>query len=121
MELDLTPAADKTILNADAALLTRAVENLLQNSARHNPSPVHVCVKAEQAENALCITVADDGTGCPPAVLLALRTGKTGENTPHILGLHVVEQIVQAHGGTAAFTQNTPHGAKAVLTLPVAP
>ena len=121
VELDLTPDADKAILNADAALLTRAVENLLQNSARHNPGPVHVCVKAERAENALHIMIADDGTGCPPAVLLALHTGETGENTPHILGLHVVEQIIQAHGGTAAFTQNTPHGTKAVLTLPVAP
>lgn len=60
-----------------------------------------------------------DGTGYPPAVLHALQTGEAGENTPHILGLHVVEQIIRAHGGTAAFARNAPRGAKAVLVLPV--
>ena len=68
----------------------------------------------------LVITVSDDGTGYPPAVLTALQTGETGENTPHILGLHLVEQIVAAHGGQTAFSRNQPHGAKAVLTLPLA-
>ena len=68
----------------------------------------------------LVITVSDDGTGYPPAVLTALQTGETGENTPHILGLHLVEQIVAAHGGQTTFSRNQPHGAKAVLTLPLA-
>ena len=62
---------------------------------------------------------ADDGRGYPPAVLAALRTGEKGENTPHILGLHVVEQIMAAHGGTAAFAPNTPHGASVLLILPL--
>ena len=31
----------------------------------------------------------------------------------------VVEQIIRAHGGTAAFARNAPRGAKAVLVLPV--
>ena len=52
------------------------------------------------------------------AVLHALQTGETGANTPHILGLHVVEQIAQAHGGSVQFMQNAPQGAKAVVTLP---
>ena len=34
------------------------------------------------------------------------------------LGLHVVEQIAQAHGGSVQFMQNAPQGAKAVVTLP---
>lgn len=114
-ELQITPEADKAVLDVDAALLTRALENLLNNAARHNAGPVHVTVTAEQAADGLQITVADDGAGYPPAVLRALHTGETGENTPHILGLHVVEQIVEAHGGRVTFTQNEPHGAKAVI------
>ncbi len=118
VELALTPDADKAILNADTALLTRALENLLNNAVRHNPGPVEITVAAARTENALQITVTDDGAGYPPAVLHALQTGETGENTPHILGLHVVEQIACAHGGQAAFAQNTPAGAKVVLTMP---
>ena len=42
----------------------------------------------------LTIQVTDDGQGYPPAVLAVLQAGETGENPPHILGLHVVEQIL---------------------------
>ena len=117
--LEIAPDADKAILDADAALLARAVENLLHNAACHNPGPVQVQLSAVRTGKTLRITIADDGVGYPPAVLHALQTGEAGENTPHILGLHVVEQIIRAHGGTAAFARNAPRGAKAVLVLPV--
>ena len=117
--LEIAPDADKAILDADAALLARAVENLLHNAACHNPGPVQVQLSAVRTGKTLKITIADDGAGYPPAVLHALQTGEAGENTPHILGLHVVEQIIRAHGGTAAFARNAPRGAKAVLVLPV--
>ena len=103
----------------DSPLAARAVENLLHNAARHNPGPVQVQLSAVRTGKTLRITIADDGAGYPPAVLHALQTGEAGENTPHILGLHVVEQIIRAHGGTAAFARNAPRGAKAVLVLPV--
>ena len=117
--LEIAPDADKAILDADAALLARAVENLLHNAACHNPGPVQVQLSAVRTGKTLRITIADDGAGYPPAVLHALQTGEAGENTPHILGLHVVERIIRAHGGTAAFARNAPRGAKAVLVLPV--
>ena len=41
------------------------------------------------------------------------------ENAPHILGLHVVEQIAIAHGGKAEFAHNIPQGAKTVISLPM--
>lgn len=40
-------------------------------------------------------------------------------NAPHILGLHVVEQIAAAHGGRAEFSQNSPTGARARVWLPL--
>ena len=113
---ELTPDADKAEINVDAALLTRALENLLNNAARHNPGPVQVAITATRRGRMLEIAVADDGAGYPPAVLNALQTGA---NTPHILGLYVVEQIARAHGGTAQFVQNDPHGARATVTVPL--
>ena len=91
------------------------MENLLHNAACHNPGPVQVQLSAVRTGKTLRITIADDGAGYPPAVLHALQTGEAGEKTPHILGLHVVEQIIRAHGGTATFARNAPRGAKAVL------
>ena len=75
-----------------AALLARAVENLLHNAACHNPGPVQVQLSAVRTGKTLRITIADDGAGYPPAVLHALQAGGAGENTPHILGLHVGER-----------------------------
>ena len=119
LELELTQAAEHTVVQADEALLLRAIENLLHNAVGHNAVPVHVTIRADAADGMLTIQVTDDGQGYPPAVLAVLQAGETGENPPHILGLHVVEQILAAHGGTAAFAQALPHGAAAALTLPL--
>lgn len=119
LELELTQAAEHTVVQADEALLLRAIENLLHNTVGHNAVPVHVTIRADAADGMLTIQVTDDGQGYPPAVLAVLQAGETGENPPHILGLHVVEQILAAHGGTAAFAQALPHGAAAALTLPL--
>ena len=58
---------ENTVLHADAALLGRAVENLLNNAARHNAPGVHITLAAVLRENALELTVADDGAGYPAA------------------------------------------------------
>lgn len=82
--LEIAPDADKAILDADAALLARAVENLLHNAACHNPGPVQVQLSAVRTGKTLRITIADDGAGYPSAVLHALQTGEAGgEYAPH--------------------------------------
>ena len=83
-------------------------------------APVEIEVQTDVAGNRFCLTVADNGTGYPPAVLAALQGTPQNEQTPHILGLHVVEQIAAAHGGRVAFGQNVPNGAKATVWLPCA-
>lgn len=120
VELEVRPETEETELQADTALLSRAVDNILGNSVRHNPAPVHCRIEARVEERTLCVTLTDDGKGYPPDVLRVLQTGKSDANTPHILGLHVVEQIVQAHGGQVVFEQNVPHGSKVVLRFPIA-
>ena len=90
-----------------------------QSNAYSAITPVKISIQIDVVKEMLSLTVTDNGKGYPPEVLAALSSGETGENTPHILGLHVVEQIAAAHGGKATFGQNTPHGAKAVVWLPL--
>lgn len=117
--LEQEEPAEQTVLSVDEALLARLLENLLNNSVRHNSKPVNITVYTRRAGERFCLTVADDGIGYPAAVLAALNAAEPAENTPHILGLYVVQQIAAAHGGRAVFGQNTPHGAKAVVYLPL--
>ena len=119
LSLTQTLDAEQAQISADPALLGRLVENLLSNSVRHNPQPVTICLCAEVRSRQLCLTFTDDGVGYPPAVLAALKEPESSEDAPHILGLHVVEQIAAAHGGTAVFEQNHPHGARAIIRLPL--
>lgn len=117
--LEQEDPAEQTVLSVDEALLARLLENLMNNSVRHNPKPVNITVHTRRAGERFCLTVADDGIGYPAAVLAALNAAEPAENAPHILGLYVVQQIAAAHGGRAVFGQNTPHGAKAVVYLPL--
>lgn len=119
VDLQLDEAAGKTVLKADAPLLTRAWENLLNNSARHNPDGCCITVRGVREGDSLRLTFTDDGTGYPPAVLAALHHEDVGDNAPHILGMHLVEQIITAHGGQVVYTQNRPRGARTDLLLPV--
>lgn len=116
--LEQEEPAEQTVLSVDEALLARLLENLMNNSVRHNPKPVNITVHTRRAGERFCLTVADDGIGYPAAVLVALNAAEPAENAPHILGLYVVQQIAAAHGGMAVFGQNTPCGAKTTVWLP---
>ena len=117
--LELDEAAGRLVLMADAALLRRAMDNLLYNSARHTPPGCAVFVRAQRilqgGREALRVVIGDDGAGYPPGVLAVLR-GENVSPPPHILGLHLVVQILRAHGGEVRF-QNE-QGARAELICP---
>ncbi len=119
LDCSIAPAVETAILHADAALLTRALENVLQNAVRHNAGPITLAFHADADETTLHLTIQDDGAGYPQSVLAVLNGEPEGENAPHILGLHVVEQIINAHGGVQ-FVNRDPHGAKVMMQLPLA-
>ena len=119
VDLTIREPAGEAILEADAELLTRAVDNLLNNSVRHNPSGCDIWVAAEIAEGQFVLEVRDNGGGYPEAVLRNFSDTCSDPNAPHILGLHLVQQIVAAHGGQASFHNDS--GAVATLHLPLVP
>lgn len=119
ISLRQTEAAERAQLCVDRALLERLLENLLGNSIRHNAAPVRIEIRTDAVGEQFCLTVNDNGIGYPPAVLAVLNGAPQNEQTPHILGLHVVEQIAAAHGGSVTFGQNTPTGASAAVWLPL--
>lgn len=119
-ELSVSAEAETATIQVDRALLARAMENVLGNSVRHNAGNVQCRVVAAVEGKWLCLTITDDGVGYSASVLEALQTGCVKENTPHILGLHVVEQILQAHGGKVSFGKNDPKGCKVEMRFPIA-
>jgi two-component system, OmpR family, sensor histidine kinase MprB len=104
------------IVDGVAERLARAINNLLDNAARHSPpgGPVEVSVNPEG------VTVRDHGHGVPPDDLPYVfdrffrGTNSRGAHGSG-LGLAIVRQVTEQHGGSAS-AANAPDGG-AVFTL----
>lgn len=100
-------AAPDLLVEADPALLRRALINLLGNAIRHTPKGGIVSLEAARTQGGTEIIVADTGEGVPPDLLPRLgdrflrgdaargrATGGAG------LGLAIVKEIMELHGGS---------------------
>ena len=101
----------------DEALLARAVGNLLHNSIEHSTDTISIHLLLRCTEAAWQIEVTDNGPGLPDAVLRRLRAPDPETLPAHGLGLVLVRQIMQAHGGFAQFLNINP-GLRVILTIP---
>lgn len=120
IELQIAEEVERMQLDGDVALLTRAYENLIGNSIRHNES-CQVEIVMCQRENQLEICFKDDGVGIPKAVIMGLLEEKEqGEEyleAPHIMGMRVVKQIILAHQGNMEI-EDVEIGASIRIFLP---
>lgn len=115
LELELDPELEQMHMTGDVSLLTRALQNLLGNSVRHNPMGCHIRLSAQKTEEGFCFCVEDGGAGIPEQVRSVLRgeaehgsLGAEGvsDQMPHVMGLRVVKQIALAHGGKLWFEED---------------
>jgi signal transduction histidine kinase len=110
----------------DPRQLARAVQNLLDNAARHARATVSVSVRESVDEATL--EVADDGDGVPPGteeLIFEPFTRLDEARDPNAglagLGLAIVRDIVTAHHGTVHVEHRRGSGAVFVVRLPRAP
>lgn len=120
--IEIAPEADAAVLECDARLISRAVNNLVQNSIRHNPQGCEIWLILEKNKNSLSLTVEDNGIGMSPEKLKELKEKphymeSTDEQLDlrHGLGLLLVRQIAAAHKGALRIESVHPHGCKAAL------
>ncbi|NQE61318.1 heavy metal sensor histidine kinase [Caulobacter sp. RHG1] len=104
--VDLEVRGDARVV-VDAALLGRAVTNLLDNAIRHGVDGKVVRVTIETQDEAVCFSVRNRGGPIPEAHLARLfdrfyRLDRAREHSGevHGLGLAVVKAIVAMHGGS---------------------
>ena len=122
VDVEISSDAEAAVLECDARLISRAINNLVQNSIRHNPQgcPIHLCLDC--LESTISLSVADGGVGLSDEKLRELEEKphymeSTDERLDlrHGLGLLLVRQIVEAHGGTMKMVNSTCGGVEIIL------
>lgn len=108
----------------DVILMTRLLNNLISNAFRYGSDGGHVTVCVHQEAGQAVLTVRDDGQGIAPDQqekiwqrfyqVDAARSG--GEGTG--LGLYMVRQIAQLHGGTATVESAPGQGSTFTVQIP---
>ena len=124
IEIEIAPDAEQAVLECDARLITRAVNNLIQNSMDHNPQGCDVCLSLTASKHQLILAVTDDGTGLSAEALQALQEKphymeSTDERLDlrHGLGLLIVQQVTRVHHGTFSLSNVDPSGCRAIMTF----
>ncbi|ELZ29121.1 PAS/PAC sensor signal transduction histidine kinase [Halosimplex carlsbadense 2-9-1] len=109
-------AADVTV-TADPAVLQVVVGTLLENALEHAGEAPTVTLSAERRDDAVAITVTDDGPGVPDHELDVLTAGaESALEHGSGLGLWLADWGATALGGDLSF--DTRDGTRATVTVP---
>ena len=122
LEVELAPRLPAP--QADAALIRRLIDNLLENAIKHGAAPI-ILKMAPAAGGGLSISVRDHGPGVQPDALAHIfepffrtdlsrnrQTGGVG------LGLALCKRIAEAHGGALTAQRAAEGGLQIDLRLP---
>ncbi len=116
-------------VQGDPHRLQQVVWNLLSNAVKFTPKEGRIDVRLQRVNSHVEITITDSGIGIDPAVLPHVfeRFRQADSSTTRAygglgLGLSIVKQLVELHGGTVrADSAGRGHGATFVVALPLRP
>lgn len=125
IEIEIAPDAEPAVLDCDARLMSRAVNNLVQNSMKHNPDGCSIRLSLTATDSQLILAVTDNGKGLSAEKMQELKEKphymeSTDERLDlrHGLGLVIVQQVAAAHHGSFSISPALPHGCKAIMSFP---
>jgi signal transduction histidine kinase len=121
----LGPVPD-VVVSVDETWLRAAIDALLENAVQHTELRGHVELAAHEEADAVVITVADDGSGIPPAAIGRIfeRFARADDSRSRDdggagLGLAIVAAIARTHDGSCSAANRREGGAVFELRLPL--
>lgn len=123
VKLNLSPGFD--YVHGDRGMLEQVITNLLINSSHAMENGGKLCITSKYPQNidVVSVEIADTGHGIPEENREKIfepffTTKEPGKGTG--LGMYVVKQIIEEHGGTICLTSSSGQGTVFLITLPVA-
>lgn len=120
--LDLESMPD--LLTFDRSAMEQVFTNLISNAVKYSPNAPDIYVRARVEEKMIQIAISDSGIGMDADDLPKLfqpyyrarsATGIAGTG----IGLNLVKQVVQLHGGTVEVTSELGKGTTFTILLPI--
>jgi signal transduction histidine kinase len=112
-------------LEADEDALRQGLLNLMDNALKYGPPGQTIVVGAEAAGGAVRLWVEDEGPGIPEADrervwqrYVRLRRDQEGPVAGAGIGLAVLRDLVELHGGRARIESGARAGTRVVIELP---
>jgi signal transduction histidine kinase len=122
-EAGVVVGGESVVVRGDLRLLSRLVRNLIHNALRHGAPPIEVEVRGRDGRAEL--VVRDHGPGIPQSERERVfepfhRPAGHGEDAGGWgLGLALVRQIAERHGGTVRVEAADGGGARFVVSFPL--
>lgn len=111
-------------VRGEPALLSRLLQNLIDNAFKYGKPEGHVWVSLTRSWDELLLSVKDDGIGIPPELQEKVwqrffqADPSRSEAGGAGLGLAMVDQIARAHGGSMSLESIADLGSTFTLHLP---
>jgi two-component system phosphate regulon sensor histidine kinase PhoR len=124
IELILQPCGQELMIEGNPPLLTRALDNLVENAIKYTPSGGRVTVSAACQQHEVVVSVSDNGPGIseqdlPRVFEKFFRAREHQDHTGTGLGLAIVRSIVERHGGRVWAESQTNQGSIFSIALPM--
>jgi two-component system, OmpR family, sensor histidine kinase PrrB len=120
VDVSLMPSPSVIIVGLPAGLRL-AVDNAIANAVKHGGA-THIQLSAVSSRAGVEIAIDDNGTGVPEeerkVVFARFARGSTASHSGSGLGLALVAQQAELHGGTASLDAGPLGGARLLLRLP---
>lgn len=120
------PSEPVTVMGSPG-FLRRVVTNLVMNAFKYGSEGGRIDLSVAAEDGMAILRVADDGIGIPaddlPHIFDFLYRGRQARRNPDGglgLGLSLVRQIVERHGGTISAESEEGHGTVMTVRLPLA-
>jgi signal transduction histidine kinase len=114
------------LVRLDAAALTLALTNLLDNALKYSNAEQEILVELRQQDGEVLITVNDQGNGIAPAEharifekFYRVSSGLVHDVKGSGLGLAIVKHIVAAHQGCVTVESELGRGSSFTIHLPL--
>jgi two-component system sensor histidine kinase CpxA len=114
-------------IDANAALLSSALENVVRNAIRYTPQggAIEINSQLDTGTQQINLSICDQGPGIPEAMLEKIfdpfvRVGEARDRKSggYGLGLAIAQRAVELHGGHISANNRTPQGLCIEIAIP---